>query len=116
MLNYVLIIATLTAISWVGCLLIALEVTSDVHSQNRPRGRRRYCWLGLTVSKPMLKNESACGLQHLKLKYDKTAFKFCFQIQLAPLQLGRLHAACHGGAVHFDSIKTRVESAPGFNA
>jgi len=36
--------------------------------------------------KPTLK---AAGTKRLKLKYDGTAFKFCFQFQFAPLHIGR---------------------------
>jgi len=49
------------------------------------------------LMKSMLK---APGTKRLKLKYDKTAFKICFQFQLAPLHRGHLEPprARAGGA------------------
>jgi len=39
---------------------------------------------------PIKPTVKAPGSKRLKLRYDFTAFKFCFQIQLAPVQRGRL--------------------------
>ena len=60
----------------------------------------------------------------MKLKYDKLLSSFAFNLNLRHYMMGALygvaglaHAAdLLGGAVQVDSIKTRVESAPGFSA
>jgi len=95
---------------------------------------------------PVKHTLKAPGPKYLKLEYE-TAFNFCFQIQLAPLQFGpgtsQFFAVCFWlvlimlgldsvfadieatitmvcdrspwwGNRLFGSIKTRVESAPGF--
>jgi hypothetical protein len=54
----------------------------------------------------------------LETKMWWTAFKPCFQFQLAPLQHGgvlleELRQPRQGGALQLATIKTRVESAPG---
>jgi hypothetical protein len=71
----------------------------------------------LTASKPELK---ASLVSALETKMWWTAFKLCFQFQRAPLHQGphQVHRQQRrrGGAVQVDSIKTRVESAPGFSS
>jgi hypothetical protein len=66
-------------------------------------------------TKPTLK---VPGTERLKLNYEEMLANFGFKIQLAPLQPGRGPAggAARGEAVQIASIRTRVESAPGFSA
>ena len=62
--------------------------------------------------------ESAFGVcnQRLKLKYDKLLSGFAFKFNLRHYTTAKNTNLNEdlGGAVQVDSIKTRVESAPGF--
>jgi len=72
----------------------------------------------------MKPTSKALGFELFNTEIRRTAFKFCFQTQLAPLHPGAPGGrAAHGGgheypgrAVQLDSIKARVESAYGFSA
>ena len=57
--------------------------------------------------KPVLKAPGVAWSQLLKPNYDETAFKCCFQCQLAPVQSGRAAAdmrGMQGSTVQFEPV------------
>jgi len=58
------------------------------------------------------RTESA-WFQRLNLKCEATAFRFCFQFQIAPVLQGVRSGGVQGRSVQVDGIKPRVESAYG---